>query len=78
MNYTKESNITIDEIKKNKDVFLKQRGVWGSHACDVLKMRLEGYTFKKIGEILGKSKERIRQYEFMAVDLVIIPNRGNQ
>lgn len=68
-NYTIKNGITLEKINNNLHLFVKtdKPNSKISQAPEVLKMRLNGLTFDRIGKILNLSRERIRQIEAKGV-----------
>lgn len=66
MNYTKENKITVEMVGEYRNLFSKK----DERLPDVLVFRAQDRTLKEIAILMGVTKERVRQMEAKAVELM--------
>ena len=73
MNYTKESEITLDEIILLKAKWLKGYNIYSfsmQRMPNILYQRLHGRSLKDIANHFGIQRERVRQQEAKAIEII--------
>ena len=70
MNYTIESKITEDEIKKLDERFIKNKNRGSKRIPSILRFRLEGKSLEFIATLFEVTRERIRQQEARGVEII--------